>query len=140
MEIKKATKKDFYDFVSIKYNFNEEYGILGKDHNFLLKEFSDYLKKGAVFIAITDNRIIGYLCGLIEKDIYGVSGYIGEIFVEEKFRGKGISTRLKDEFISYLKSKQIHICRIDVNPNNSAQEVYKNWGFKTDKYRMSLKL
>jgi len=39
-----------------------------------------------------------------------------------------------------LKKKNIVVCRIDVNIENPAQETYKKWGFKIDKYRMGLKL
>lgn len=66
------------------------------------------------------------------------TGYLGELFVLKEYRGKGISTKIKDVFLEFLKCKKIKICRIDVNPENNAQEVYKKWGFKIDKYRMSL--
>jgi len=105
-----------------------------------LEEFKDYLNKGAIVTAITNNKIIGYLSGIIEEDLYERIGHIGEVFVLREFRNKGVSTKLKDKFIEFLKLKNISICRIDVNPDNSAHEVYKKWGFKIDKYRMSLKI
>ena len=84
--------------------------------------------------------IVGYLCGIVEEDLYEKFGHIGEIFVSKNFRDKGVSIKLKDKFIDFLKSEGVNLCRIDVNPDNPAQEVYKKWGFKIDKYRMSLKI
>ena len=89
-------------------------------------------------VAIIDSKIIGYLAGIIEEDLYERFGHIGEVFISKNFRNKGISTKLKDKFIEFLKSKKINLCRIDVNQNNLAKEAYKKWGFKIDKYRMSL--
>jgi len=139
MEIRLATKEDFKLFVPIKQEFNEDYGISEKSESFILKEFWDYLNKGTIVIAIVDNKIRGYLSGIIEEDLYEKFGYIGEVFVSREFRNKGISIKLKDKFVGFLKLKNINLCRIDVNPDNPAQDVYKRWGFKIDKYRMGLK-
>jgi len=139
MEFRLARKEDINLFIPIKKEFNGEYGISEKSENFIIEEFEDYLGKGAIVIAILDHRIVGYLAGIVEEDLYEMFGHIGEVFVSKKFRNKGISTKLKDKFINFLKEKNLHLCRIDVNPDNPAQEVYKKWGFKIDKYRMSLK-
>jgi len=139
MKIRFATKEDFEKFVPIKKEFSKDYGGSEKTEKFIFKEFEDYLDRGAIVIAILDHRIVGYLAGIIEEDLYERFGHIGEVFVSKKFRNKGISTKLKDKFIEFLKSKKINLCRIDVNPDNPAKEFYKKWGFKIDKYRMSLK-
>ena len=133
-----ARKEDIGLFMTIKQEFNEDYGVSEKLESFIIEEFEDYLNKGCIVVAIIDSKIIGYLAGIIEEDLYERFGHIGEVFISENFRNKGISTKLKDKFIEFLKSKKINLCRIDVNPNNSAQEAYKKWGFKIDKYRMSL--
>lgn len=140
MEIRLANKEDLKLFIPIKRDFNEEYGISENSENFIKEEFEDYLNKGCTVFAIVDSKIIGYLSGIIEEDMYEMFGHIGEVFVSKEFKGKGISTKLKDKFLEFLKSKNINLCRIDVNPDNPAQEAYKKWGFKIDKYRMSLKL
>lgn len=140
MEVRLAKREDFDDFLKIKIKFNEEYGISKKDKEFILEEFDDYFSNGAIILALENKIVVGYLCGIIEKDMYEKTGYLGELFVLKEYRGKGISTKIKDVFLEFLKSKKIKICRIDVNPENNAQEVYKKWGFKIDKYRMSLHL
>jgi len=140
MELKLATLGDFNPFVQIKKEFNEDYGISEKDDDFILEEFRDYNQRGTIILAYENSKVVGYICGTIEEDTYEKTGHIGEVFVLKEFRGKGISTALKDEFLSFLKKKEILVCRIDVNPDNPAQESYKKWGFKIDKYRMSLKI
>jgi len=132
-------ESDFELFVPIKRKFNEDYGISEKTEGFIIEEFKDYLNNGTVIFAIVDEKIIGYLSGIIEDNKYERFGYISEIFVSKDFRGKGVSTKLKDKFIEFLKSQKISLCRIDVNPNNSALEIYEKWGFKIDKYRLYYK-
>jgi len=139
MEIISAAKKDFKIFLPIKQEFNKGYGISEKKESFILKEFENYLNKGIIALAVIDKRIVGYLSGLIEEDLYEKYGHIAEIFVSEHFRGKGISTKLKDKFLDFIRTKRTNLCRIYVNPSNPAQEAYKKWGFKIDKYRMSLR-
>jgi len=139
MEIRLATSEDLKLFMQIKKEFIKEYCKSEYSESFILEEFEDYLNKGAIDLAIIDKKIIGYLCGIIEGDMYEQFGHIGEVFVSKEFRRKGISTKLKDKFVEFLKLKNINLCRIDVNPDNPAQEVYKKWGFQIDKYRMSLK-
>ncbi len=139
MEIRLVRKEDINLFIFTKQEFNEDYGVSKKSEDFIRKEFEDYIDKGCIVVVIIESKIIGYLAGIIEEDMYERFGHIGEIFVSKKFRNKGISTKLKDRFIEYLKSKNIHLCRINVNLDNPAQETYKKWGFNVDKYRMSLR-
>jgi len=139
VEIRIATKDDFEKFFLIKKEFFKDYGISKKSREFILREFEEYLKD-AIVLALDKGEIIGYLCGIIEKNPYEDYGYIGEIFIKKEYRNKGVSIKLKDKFLEFLKSKGITLCRIEVNPNNPAQEVYKKWGFKIDKYRMGLRL
>ena len=139
MELRLATPKDFESFFPIKEEFLKDYNIPGKSRDFILKEFKDYLLKGAIVLAVKNKKIIGYLAGIIEKDFYEKYGYISEIFVSREYRNKGLSTQLKNKFVDFLKTRDINICRIDVNPDNPAKELYEKWGFNINKYRMSLK-
>lgn len=138
MEVRLATNEDIKLFIPIKQEFNENYRVSEKSEGFIIEECEDYLNKGCIVVAIINSKIIGYLSGIIEEDLYEKFGHIGEVFVSKEFRNKGISTKLKDKFIEFLKLKNIGLCRIDVNPDNLAKEAYKKWGFKIDKYRMSL--
>lgn len=140
MDIKIIKESEIDLLIPIKEEFNKDYGISEKSKDFILKELKNYVVNGAIIVALEGSESRGYLSGLIEENEYEKTGYIGEIFVLKDYRGMGLSTKLKDKFIEFLKSKKIEICRIEVNPNNIAQEVYKKWGFKIDKYRMGLKI
>ena len=122
MEVRLATLDDFEQFLQIKEEFYKEYGVSKKTKEFIFSEFKEYLRY-AIFIAKEEGKIIGYLCGIIEENPYEIYGNMGEAFVKKEYRNKGIN-----------------LCRLDVNPDNPAQDVYKKWGFKIDKYRMSLKI
>lgn len=136
MNVRFASKKDLKEYLTIKKLFLKEYGINRKSDSFIIKEFNKYLKRCIIFAEI-DGKIIGHLLGTIENDDYEKYGYISEIFIIKKYRGKGFSTKLKDKFIEYLKKKRIAVCRLDVTPTKDALRVYEKWGFKIDKYRMS---
>ena len=140
MKLKLATKEDFERFLPIKEEFFEDYNISKKSKEFIFKEFKEYLLRGTIVLAIENEEVIGYLAGEIEENPYEKDGYISEVFVKKEYRDKSISTKLKDRFLEFLKEKSVILCRIDVNPDNPAQEVYRKWGFKIDKYRMSIKL
>jgi ribosomal protein S18 acetylase RimI-like enzyme len=103
-----------------------------------LDEFKNCISKGLIILAI-EGEILGHIIGEIVESNYERFGEITEIFVKKEYRGRHISTKLKNEFIEFLKLKKVNLCRIDVNPNNPAQNIYKKWGFKVDKYRMSLR-
>lgn len=139
MEIRLADKKDFALFYAIKKEFYEEYSKKKKPFEFSQSDFQELLKD-FVIIAIEDCGIIGLLVGEIRTEKNELEGYIAELFVKKEFRKKHIATKLKNYFLKILKNKEICLCRIDVNPDNPAQEVYKKWGFKIDKYRMSYNL
>lgn len=138
--IRKIDKKEIELLIKIKEEFNKEYKIQKKSKTFILNEIKDYLEKGNIFIEEINNKIVGYLIGTIEKNPYESFGYIEEIFVLKEFRKKGISTKLKNEFIKFLKSKKIKLCRIEVSPKKEAKNIYEEWGFKIEKYRMGLKI
>jgi len=137
MEFRLAVKEDFKQYLITKKGFFENYGISEKSKEFILKEFNKLLSKGAIILAV-ENSVVGYLAGEIEDSSYERVGYISKVFVTREYRNKGISTKLKDKFLEFLRKKKIKICRLEVSLHNPAKEVYSKWGFKVDKYRMSL--
>jgi ribosomal protein S18 acetylase RimI-like enzyme len=129
LKIRKARKKDFDELYELQKEFSKAYRNLSR---YQIKALSKNQLNG---------KIVGYVFGFIEKDAYGSRGYIEDIFVTKDAQGKGIASMLKDKFIEILKKKKAKYCRIDVNPENKkAMKIYQKWGFKIDKYRMSLKL
>ena len=62
---------------------------------------------------------------------YETSGYIGAMYIEEKYRSKGVGKLILDEFIKWFKENDIKDVRIKVyQKNKKAIEVYKKMGFE----------
>ena len=68
-------------------------------------------------------------------------GYIEEFFLVEKFRGKGISTRLMNETIKWFKQKKIEFVSLCVfTKNKGVVNVYKKFGFESFSIYMRKKI
>ncbi|MFX0201231.1 MAG: GNAT family N-acetyltransferase, partial [Candidatus Hodarchaeota archaeon] len=57
-------------------------------------------------------------------------GAISDLFIKKQFRGRGLSSQLKNETVKWLKKKDITHATITVYADNKhAREIYKEWGF-----------
>lgn len=113
-----------------------------KDFN---KCFPKLFKENKYFLAEENGRIFGFVGGEIKigsgffknKRI----GAINALFVEEKYRNKGIGAELIKTFVSWLKTKKAEIAELAVSSNNTAAiKLYKNLGFKEFIIRMRKKI
>lgn len=91
-------------------------------------------RKGLVSIAEVNGRPAGYSLSLIKKNIqvYALDelGYIVDMYVEKKYQGLGISSKLKDEVINWFKKKKVkHISLRVYYDNEQARSIYETWGF-----------
>lgn len=155
MEIRLASVDDLELFLPAKEAFFVDYSVSKKEResgekmlledvslksrSFYEEEFSEFLK-GSLILAIDGGKVVGYLAGKVELNPYEEYGYISEVFVKSDFRGKGVSTLLKDKFLGILKEKKIDLCRVEVSPGNPAEGLYLKWGFEVDKHRLSIGL
>ena len=90
--------------------------------------------KAVVDIAEVNEEIAGYSLSFIKNipPVYNLDriGHISDLYVKKKFRGKGISTMLKDESFRFFKRKGLKYVSIMVQrQNNDAHSIYKKWGF-----------
>ena len=97
-------------------------------------------KKLIAFVARAEGRLVAaaYLL-IIEKPAnpFLPNGYDSEVlsvYTEEKYRGRGICTKLMSNMIEYAKKH--HICRIDLMATDEGYPIYKKLGFedKVQKY------
>jgi len=66
-------------------------------------------------------------------------GRINTVYIEEKFRSKSISSKLKDEAFKWFKKKYITRVSLNVFPDNEkAISAYKKWGFSTGLIEMRM--
>jgi len=110
--------------------------VFGKDGT---KYYQDKISKddGCVFVAIVDNKIVGYLCGgLAKAGAYRrlptvVAAELETTYVLEEFRSKGIGKKLYDKFIEWCKTKNVDKVMVDASPQNElAIKFYRNNNFK----------
>ncbi len=82
-----------------------------------------------------DNKIIGCGFGQIRKNddwaANKIFGYIGLMFVDDKFRGQKIGKLIVDELVKWFKEKNVFDIRLKVYEKNiSAVNAYKKYGFE----------
>jgi ribosomal protein S18 acetylase RimI-like enzyme len=94
-----------------------------------------------VFIAKDEHRkyaghlIVGQIRGMITKLTFG---YIYDIFVEEKFRGKGMGKLLLEKAKDYCRKKGHSRIALSVSAtNDSAIKLYRRNGYKPERISMA---
>lgn len=104
---------------------------------------------GKIYFAEVDGRVVGYVAGFVGTQskenllevIPAKVGYIEDLFVEDKYRGKNIGTLLMEKMEEYLKSQGCDSLWLEVfAPNKKAYEYYKKLGFMDREIGMLKKL
>ncbi len=151
MKIRKATAKDWKKIVNLQLEFTRfsrgHDVFLKPSRNYLViqrKRTKNFLKKGIGFIAEENKNAIGYITGTIKKKPqWKVSryGHINEVFVSNKYRGKGLGKLLMKKFFDELRKKKIEYVDLSVFvKNKEAQRFYRKLGFKGYKVYMRKKV
>ncbi len=66
-------------------------------------------------------------------------GYLGFMFVKEKYRGQGVNKMILDALIKWCKKRSIFEIRLDVyDQNEIALKAYKKAGFKKHMIHMRM--
>jgi GNAT superfamily N-acetyltransferase len=88
----------------------------------------------AVFIAEYSGKIVGYLASYCRSFAYLKDNPLAEIdsmFVEEAYRGKGVGTKLVDEFKKWATSLGAkHLQVMGYAQNHTALDFYRQNGFE----------
>jgi len=90
-----------------------------------------FCKKGASLTAVVD----GTACGLAFLNLQAYKKFSHQclitILVDEKFRGKGVGTRLLEElFVLAKETFSIELLHLEVYEGNPAIRLYERLGFK----------
>ena len=119
-----------------KYNLN----IISSEYR---NKYFDYMledcvsQQGKVFVAKEDNRIIGFIAGLVqtydERDKLDYTcpkkGIVAELIVSKTSRSKGTGNLLLNKMEDYFKSINCEYVQIDVFAYN---EIAKNFYYKNN--------
>lgn len=98
-----------------------------------------------VYIAEVDGKPAGYNLTFIEDNvpIFSIEklGCVGDIFIREKFRGKGVASAFRKRAFAWLKKKGIKHATISLMAvNDRAHEIYRKWGFFDYRINMRRKI
>lgn len=140
--IRKATINDFDEILRLNkalfdyeaqfkhdYNVNWPDETAGKDY--FKKKFED--SNSLIFVAEKDSRIIGYILAFISTYSYRSINPICEIenmFIEEKYRKKGIGKMLIEKVREEAKTRNVKRLRVGaIVQNEQAIKFYMSQGF-----------
>ena len=157
IKIRKAKLKDVSEIVEMWLEFTEEHKKTtvknGADEKYQEKKHnakniwkkwvmkSIRSRNSIVMVAESEKKLLGYVLSNIKKTppVYKIDtyGYINDLFVKKEHRGKGISSKFKDESLNWFKKKGLKYSLIGVySDNHGAHSIYKNWGFKDTEISM----
>jgi ribosomal protein S18 acetylase RimI-like enzyme len=110
--------------VKIKFPSDHANDILSKDTevNRYLDELNNH-SVGEVIINKENNELIGYV--FVRKDS-GNEGFIYNLIVQPKYRGKGFGKMLTDDAVKKLGGYDLTVKKI----NYRAIQLYKDYGFE----------
>ncbi|MBW3004001.1 GNAT family N-acetyltransferase [Candidatus Woesearchaeota archaeon] len=101
-------------------------------------------KRKWVLVAEEDGKIVGFQVFSVKKrePFYKVKevGYLDLMFIEKKYRGRGISRMLIDEACRTLKKAGVKYCELSVHSDNPAKDIWKKFGYKDYVIKMWKKL
>jgi len=88
-----------------------------------------------ILIGYDNGRPIAYAICLIKDNIlvYALKkyGFISDLYVEERYRGKGLGKELISRIREFFKEKGVKFMSLEVNHNNYGPiKFYKEYGFK----------
>jgi ribosomal protein S18 acetylase RimI-like enzyme len=146
VEIRRATTEDgpslldlWHGFTDHLSKYDERYRHKADADDRWLRYFENQLvdsKYGAVFVAETDDDIVGVIEARLTGDhpIFRLSdhGYINGHYVVEEYRDRGVGDDLIEAAVEWFgeSDRDVTFCRVDViEGDDHAQEAYKQMGF-----------
>ena len=149
MKIRKATLEDVPTLAKLGVmlakehkNFSKRVKIKGREKR-LLAEYKKEIKnpKNAIFVAIEDNKIVGYIECFVDDsfiEFYNYPrGFIGELYVLKSYRRKSVGEKLLNHALKWFKSRKLREVRLEVFAgNHPAIKLYEKKKFKIKKYIM----
>jgi len=154
IKIRKARKKDLAEIKRVDgwdQQLNSYSGLdkLDPTHeeNTGTSYYKKYLlgKKKWCYVAEADGKIVGYVLFNIEKrkDFFRIKkvGYIDLLFIDKKYRKKGISKMFVNKAYEIFKKEGMEFAKLEVQTDNKdAIKVWQKHGFREYRVHMWKKL
>ncbi len=127
--IRKAKKGDLEDLYRIEIEcFHEE----AFPFSYMRRIMDD--PKFITLVAVSSNRIVGFIITSLEEFEGDLIGHICSIDVKSEYRGRGIGSRLLSSAEKILKKMGAKICYLETYENNAtAVKFYLKHGYKSFK-------
>jgi len=139
MKIRKAKLEDLKKIGELmntefsKPPFKERVSI--KD---VVRSLGFYFKIGKIFIATSENKIIGVVVFKIEQYWEGKVVIIEDLAIDEKFQQAGIGKTLMKFVENYAKKRKIKFIFFKTHKKSKAVRFYKKMRYKQDKNAISM--
>lgn len=140
MIIRKATKKDLKACAEIfrtetaKPPYNKKRTPKGA-----LARIKDYFKRQDIYVAITNNKIIGFINSDIDPDTKN-QAWINELWILKEYQRQGIGKKIMDEVEKIYRKKGVNIFQLVAHTGKGgAREFYKKINYKIDNSMVFMK-
>lgn len=111
-----------------EYLFNIDWALTEKGY----QNYKSNIENDWIYVVCIDDTIVGYMtCWIIKKKPW--TNYdvveIGNLYIQDGYRGKGIGTELINEAKKLCKDKDIKYLKVDVlEDSKEAQKFYQKNG------------
>ena len=129
--IKQLTVESFTG-VTLEQNVEQALGVLNS-HDWRWRKarhIDDDVRSNpaGVFIVENENRVVGYITTLIDRD--AGKGRIPNLAVAAEFRGRGLGRRLIEHALEYFRGEGLVYAMIEtMGQNETGQHLYPECGF-----------
>jgi ribosomal protein S18 acetylase RimI-like enzyme len=94
-----------------------------------------------LLVAELDGVIAGYVYGALEERNWALlldaHGAIHDVFVDQRFRRRGVAKRLMEVAISRLEAQAEQVVLSSASPNVEAQALFRSLGFRNTMVEMT---
>ena len=137
-----ASQENIPDIVDLKLDMFREFGydkhLANNARELIIEDYTQMYEANLAmhFVAIADSRIVGMAGAFIKSDIpyrYFANsqyGFIGDVYTLPEFRSLGISMRLNQEALSWLKDYGVDCVRLLAS--DAGRPIYERLGFSSD--------
>ncbi|MFS4466819.1 GNAT family N-acetyltransferase [Maribacter sp. 2210JD10-5] len=123
------------------FNAVDNYSFNPKITEQNLTDFLSNESLGRLWLISVEDKPIGYvvLTFGFSFEYGGRDAFIDELFIKERFRGKGIGTKTMEFILTEAKRLHINAIHLEVEKHNNANRLYKKLGFNSTNRELFVK-